>query len=449
MVGEPRAADDKAEEAAFALGVEAYIYGYPLVLMDMTRQVLTNVPSPVKGRAPLNQFAHIRAFPTPEHKDVVSPNADTLYSVAWLDLSREPLVLHVPDTAGRYYLMPLMDAWTNVFASPGKRTTGTREGTFLISGPGWKGTVPAGVTRIAAPTNLVWLIGRTQANGKDDFPAVHALQKQYTLTPLSAWGKPYTPPERVPVEPGVDQKTPPVQQVAKLDAAAFFQRLATVLKANPPPAADAGMVEKLGRLGIVPGKEFDFAKLDAATQKGLQRAVTAAPLAILVGAPKIGKRENGWQVSRELGTYGTDYRKRAVAARLLLGAVPPEDAIYPLTTVDGAGRKLTGSQRYVLHFAKGQTPPVHAFWSLTMYNSDRFFVENPLERYAIGDRDKLRFNADGSLDLYIQHESPGKDKEANWLPAPRGEFILILRLFWPKKEAIEGVWKIPPVIRAA
>jgi hypothetical protein len=441
------AADTLKEAEAPTPAAEAYIYGYPLVLMDVTRQVLTNVASAAKGRAPMNRFGHLEAFPTPEHRDVVSPNADTLYSVAWLDLSREPLVLQVPDTAGRYYLMPLMDAWTNVFASPGKRTTGTREGNFAILGPGWKGTLPEGVTPLRAPTNLVWLIGRTQTNGTADFPAVHALQKQYALTPLSGWAKPLTPPERVAIDPRVDTKTPPVKQVADLDAGTFFRRLAALLKDNPAPAADADMVGKLRRLGIVAGKDFDPGKLDDAGREGLKRAVKAGQERITAEVSKLGERENGWRVSRDLGNYGTDYLRRAAAARVLLGAVLPADAIYPRTGVDGAGEKLTGTRRYVLHFAPGKTPPVQAFWSLTLYDADHFFVANSLRRYAIGDRDPLRFNKDGSLDLYIGHESPGKEKESNWLPAPRGEFNLILRLFQPKEEALRGTWKVPPVQR--
>jgi hypothetical protein len=439
------AAEKRTEEEAFTLGVEAYVYGYPLVLMDVTRQRLTNVAAPIQGRAPINQFGHRTMFPTPESNAVVTPNADTLYSLVWLDLKREPLILHVPDTAGRYYIMPLMDAWTNVFSSLGKRTTGTGEGHFAILGPGWKGKLPEGVTPIRAPTNLVWLIGRTQANGKADFPAVHAIQKQYRVTPLSAWGKPYTPPTGGPIDPTVNAKTPTVEQVAAMDATSFFQRLARLLKDNPPHAADAEMIKKLERLGIVPGKEFVPDKLDSATLAGLRRAVKAAQQKIAAELPRLGERENGWLVSRNLGSYGTDYLRRAVVAHSLLAALLPEDALYYRATVDSAGRRLSGANRYVLHFARGQTPPVRAFWSLTMYNTHHFFVANPIDRYAIGDRDKLRFNDDGSLDLYIQHESPGKDREANWLPAPREEFVLALRLFWPREEALKDVWKVPAI----
>ena len=422
------------------LGVEAYVYGFPLVLMEVSKRVMTHVPSPTPSKAPINQFAHMQAFPTPDFKDVVSPNADTLYSSAWLDLSREPIVLHVPDTQGRYYLMPMLDGWTNVFASPGKRTTGTKAGDFAIVGPGWQGTLPAGVREIKAPTTMVWILGRTQTNGTSDFAAVHAIQRQYTLTPLSAFGKPYSPPPAAPVDPNVDDKTPPVEQVAKMDAATFFGMLADLMVANPPAAADAPMLAKLKQIGIVPGQ-----KPDPAQRKSLDAAVKVAQAKMAEAAKSPGTPENGWVVHRDLGSYGTDYGKRAVVALIGLGANLAADAIYPYTEVGSEGRPLNGSRRYVIHFAKGQTPPVEAFWSVTMYDSHHFFVANPINRYAIGDRDALRFNPDGSLDLFLQHQSPGKEKEANWLPAPAGNFNLIMRMYWPKPEALKGTYKIPAV----
>ncbi|MEN6496618.1 MAG: DUF1254 domain-containing protein [Thermoguttaceae bacterium] len=421
-------------------GVEAYVYGFPLVLMEVSKRVMTHVPSPTPSKAPINQFAHMQAFPTPDFKDVVSPNADTLYSSAWLDLSREPIVLHVPDTQGRYYLMPMLDGWTNVFASPGKRTTGTKAGDFAIVGPGWQGTLPAGVREIKAPTTMVWLLGRTQTNGASDFAAVHAIQRQYTLTPLSAFGNRYSPLPAVPVDPNVDDKTPPVEQVAKMDAATFFGMLADLMVANPPAAADAPMLAKLKQIGVVPGQ-----KPDPVQMKSLDAAVKVAQAKMAEAARNPGPLENGWVVRRDLGDYGTDYGKRAVVALIGLGANLSADAIYPYTEVDDEGRPLNGSRRYVIHFAKGQTPPVEAFWSVTMYDSHHFFVANPINRYAIGDRDALRFNPDGSLDLFLQHQSPGKEKESNWLPAPAGNFNLIMRMYWPKPEVLNGTYKIPAV----
>jgi hypothetical protein len=433
---------DEAEKIA----VDAYIYGYPLVLMDVTKKVTTNVPKVEGKRAPVNQLCHLRAFPDYTFTDVVSPNADTLYSFAWLDLAGEPIVLSVPDLGERYYLMPLLDAWTNVFASPGKRTTGNRRGDFAIVGPGWNGNLPAGIQEIKSPTNMVWLIGRTQTDGKDDYANVHGIQDHYVLTPLSALGKLYTPPANVPVEPGIDMSTPPADQVARMDAAAFFARLNALMKDNPPAAADENALKRFAAIGLKPGKPFDLKSHETAIARGLEQGVRNAQAKIVAEARKPhGKIVNGWQVLNNTGSYGIAYLWRAVVALIGLGANLPEDAIYPRATTDVAGQPLTGAHRYVIRFPKGQLPPVGAFWSLTVYNAKQTFVQNPLDRYAIGDRDKLKFNDDGSLSLYIQHDSPGKDKESNWLPAPADSFNLIMRLYWPKKDVVDGTWKMPPI----
>jgi hypothetical protein len=372
----------------------------------------------------------------------VSPNADTLYSTAWLDLAKEPIVLSVPDTNGRYYLMPMLDAWTNVFASPGKRTTGTTKADFAICGPGWKGSVPSGVNELRAPTQMVWIIGRTQTNGRKDYDAVHGLQAQYKLTPLSAWGKDYAPPASVPIEAAADKQTSPVEFVAKMDGTAFFTRLAALMKTNPPASEDAPIIAKLARIGLVPGQPFNA---DPALAAELDAGAKAASQTIIDEAHKRGGAAKGWMVSSGIGLYGTDYAKRAGVAYFGLGANLDADAMYPSARNDLDGQPLDGANRYVIHFEKTKTPPVEAFWSVTMYNDKQAFVDNPLDRYAIGDRDALKPNADGSIDLYIQNESPGADKESNWLPAPKGSFNLVMRMYWPKDEALKGEYAIPPL----
>jgi hypothetical protein len=421
------------------LAQEVYVYAYPLVLMDVSRQVLT-------ARTPANQFRHSPAFPDASFTGVVSPNADTLYSSAWLDLDKEPLILSVPDTKGRYYVMQMLDAWTNVFAAPGKRTTGTGSGDFAIIGPHWQGQAPVGVTEIRSPTAMVWLLGRTQTNGTSDFPAVHAIQEQYRLTPLSVWnGAPATTPGTAATE-ALDTKTAPVAQVAAMDAATFFSRFAKLLPDNPPAAEDAPMVEKLARLGIEPGKAFLLDKPDAASSRAIQGGAKDG-LASIAAVAKSGVPggTTGWTIRLGLGRYGTEYLKRACVAWLGLGANLPEDAIYPTLRVDAEGQPLNGANRYVLHFDKKDLPPANAFWSLTLYNDKQFFVDNPLNRYALGDRDRLKYNKDGSLDLHVRNTSPGKDKDANWLPAPTDSFNLMLRVYWPKPEALDGTW-VPPKV---
>ncbi len=427
-----------------AVAEDAYIYGYPLLVMDATARQMTNVPTPSAASAPVNQLARVDTLPDASFKAVVRPNVDTLYTVAFLDVAKEPMVLHIPDTGGRYYLMPMLDAYTNVVASPGKRTTGTQEQTLAIVGPDWQGTLPDRVTKVQAPTNLVWLIGRTQINGKADLPAVTALTAKYTLTPLSAYGKPYTPPRTDHVDPSIDMTAKPPDVVAKMDPNAYFTRLAQLMKDQPPPARDQVALARFAKLGLSPGR---FQPSPEA-----QRAISAAPRRALAriqaNVAKLGTPHDGWMFSTSLGSYDTRYLERAAVALAGLGANLAKDAVYPSAYTDAKGQPLTGENRYVLHFAKGQEPPVNAFWSLTMYDANGYLVANPIDRFAIGDRDKLKRNPDGSLDLLIQHDPPTGDLAANWLPAPAGPFNLTLRLYWPKDPVLEGRWTPPGTERS-
>ncbi len=428
----------KVDEEMKRLATEVYVYAYPLVLMDVTKQVQT-------AKTPVNTFAHRRASIDASGTDVLNPNPDVLYSEAWLDLARDPVVLSVPDTHGRYYVMALLDAWTNVFQSPGKRTTGTKKGDFVIVGPKWKGELPQDLEEIKSPTDMVWLLGRTEINGKADEAAAMKLVDQYKLVPLSQWHKAGHAPAAA--HPGGDVKTPPAEQVAKMDAQTFFTRFAALLPGNPPSKADAQVVEKVKKLGIVAGQPFVTGTLDAAAVKGIEDGAKGALDAIVLAAKgSIGDLRNGWTINWDLGRYGTNYGLRAVIAWLGLGANAPEDAIVPSTYLDAGGHPLNGANKYVLHFDKGKAPPADGFWSLAMYNDKHAFFANPLDRHAIGDRDKLKFNPDGSLDLYLQNEDPGKDRESNWLPAPKENFSVILRVYWPKQEMLDHNWT-PPAIK--
>ncbi len=434
-----------SEDEALKLGTQAYIYGYPLVTMDLTRKVMTNVEVPEKTRAPMGQFLNAREYPDASFKDVTTPNADTLYSFAWLSLSKEPYILHLPDEKDRYYLMPMLSGWTDIFEVPGTRTTGTKAQDYAIVGPMWKGDLPKGVKEIKAPTNMVWIIGRTYCDGTpEDYVKVHAIQDQYKVTPLSAYGKPYTPPKGT-VDPSIDMKTPVRDQVNAMAAASFFKKLAQLMQDNPPAKADAPMVEKLKKLGIVPGVAFDISKLDANAVKGLNQSVKAGLEKIKEQEKVGGIDKNGWLFSLKTGVYGTDYLQRAFITAVGLGANLPEDAVYPMAHVDSKGKRLNGANKYVIHFAKEKMPPVKGFWSLTMYDEQMFFVQNPLNKYTVSPRNHLTFNQDGSLDLYVQHDSPGKEKENNWLPAPTGNFNLMFRFYWPEEPIIKGKWNPPGV----
>jgi hypothetical protein len=435
-------------EEAQKIGVEAVIYGLPLVVMDLTKRITTNVPEPQpNAHAPINQFGNALKYPLASDHTVVRLNIDTLYSWAWLDLAKQPMVLSLPDTGGRYYMMPMLDAWTNVFASPGTRTTGNKAGQFAITGPGWAGTLPAGVTEIKSPSNIVWIIGRTQTNGPKDYAAANALQKQYKLTPLSAFGKPYTPPPGV-LDPAVDMKSGPADQLAKMDTTTFFKTLARLVVSNPPAAADAPALAMFTKIGVVPGQDFDPGKLDPAIAKELEKSMQIALQRLQAAAKTWGKPVNGWNVPpMNVGEFGTDYGFRAVVAFIGLGANLPADAIYPFAFVDGDGKPLNGANRYEVHFNKAQTPPANALWSLTMYDAQSFPVENPINRYTISSWMPVKYNEDGSLDVYVQKGSPGKDKEANWLPAATGDFSITMRVYWPKPAILDGTWKPPPVKR--
>jgi hypothetical protein len=442
-------AEEITEDEAYEIGVEAYVYFYPLVSLDITRRQGTNVEiGKEPGKGPMNTFANMRAYPSADFRIVVRPNFDTLYSSAWLDMTKEPVVVSTPDTDGRFYLLPMLDMWSDVFASPGSRTTGTQAANFLLTPPGWTGDVPAGMTHIPAPTPFVWVIGRTKTDGPADYDAVHKIQDGFQITPLSQWGKKAAAP-KVVIDPKIDMKTPPKIQVDTMEADAYFAYAAELLKVNPPHITDQPMIARLKRIGFEVGKSFDLSKKPAAVQKALARVPKGSQQLFAWKVPTLARVANGWSMNTDtMGVYGNYYLKRAIVAQIGLGANLPEDAIYPMNLVDAAGQPLEGKHNYVLHFPRGATPPVAAFWSLTLYDSDGFQVGNSLNRFALSSWMPLVYNADGSLDLYIQHDNPGPEKQVNWLPAPDGPFNLLLRLYSPKMDALTGKWTPPPVTRA-
>lgn len=432
----------------FVLAQDAYIYGYPLVTMEMTRRVITNVAKVEGTHGPMGQIIKLREYPNASFRDVTAPNADTLYTTAFFDVGKEPWLLSIPDMKDRYFLFPMLDGWTNVFEVPGKRTTGTGAQTYAITGPGWKGTLPTGVREYKSPTSIVWLLGRIYCTGTpEDYAAVHALQDQVKLMPLSSYGKPYTPPAGT-VDPSIDMKTAVREQVNRMDPIAYFTLLAQLMKTNPPAVADAPELAKSARIGLVAGKDFDAGKLLNADFAKRIPQVAFDRIMLQFKVNKAIKDINGWGYTTKTGLYGTDYFMRAFVTAIGLGANRPQDAVYPSSQKDGDGKAYDGANKYVLHFAKGQMPPARGFWSVTMYDSDYFFVANPINRYSISARQNLKSNTDGSVDLYIQKDSPGADKEANWLPAPSGKFQLMMRLYWPNERnpsILDGSWEPPAV----
>jgi hypothetical protein len=431
------------------IAASAYTFAYPLVLLDVTRR--TDLERRAQAGLPgANHFVHARAFPDEHSRIVIRPNADTLYSTAWLDLSHEPILLHVPDTHGRYYVMQLLDAWTETFDMPGKRTRGTGARWFGIVGPGWKGSLPPNVEKIDAPTNTVWLLGRTQVNGVADYGEVHAIQNGFALVPLSQYSHGAARSAPAPGSPpGPNRNDPPPMQVQRMTAREFFQLVANLLETNPPHPQDAPLMKQLARVGILPGGVFNPESLSTAAQQAFEQGAKAAAdsLATLGSQGGAGEKLNGWSsgFGAATGRYGIRYDARAAVARLGLGALPPEEAIYFSCCQTDAAHSLSGEHVYTLHFSAAQLPPVRAFWSLTLYGEDGYFVPNSIRRFAIGDRDALKFNSDGSLDLFVQRDAPGADRDGNWLPAPDGKFNLSLRLYWPDEEVVRGRWQPPPV----
>jgi hypothetical protein len=436
-----------AQQQLHAIAVESYHFLYPLVTMEATRRQLTNAEAGhLPGRAPTNQFGHVRAFPSADMRVVVRPNFDTLYSPAFLDLTEGPVVVSIPDTDGRYYLLPILDMWTDVFASPGWRTSGTGAQAYAITPPGWEGTLPDGVGRIDATTDVVWVIGRTQTNGPADYAAVNAIQDGITATPLAAWGRPYTPPPFTP-DTSVDNAIEPLGWVESLTGDAFFTLAAELLARFPAHVTDWGVLERAKRIGLVAGSPFVFADLDAGTQAAVQAAPKAAVAAMHAAFPLMAAVKNGWAMNTQsMGVYGNEYLKRAIVTQVGLGANQPQDAIYPVLLADADGQPVNGDHDYVLRFEADELPPVDGFWSLTMYDQAGFQVANELDRFALGDRDPLVYGADGSLELYVQRTSPGTERQANWLPSASGPLGLTLRLYAPHANVLDGHWA-PPAVR--
>jgi hypothetical protein len=418
-------------EAAREFAADAYVYLYPLVLMDAMRRRMTRV-------APANVFAHVSHLPSAGLRDVVRPSLDALHSYAWLDVSRGPVLVSVPDACDGYYLLPGFDMWSDLVAVPGTRTSGNWPADYAVVGPGWEGELPDRVRRIDAPTPFLWLVGHVQPGCRcsADF------RSRLTITPFtvargggSAHG------------PDVDAAAPPVEQVDALTAAEFFARGAELMALHPPHVHDHAVLQRLERVGIVAGEPFETRLLPRTISEALPAAVARARFEIHRRWSSIGPKRNGWLVcSRAMGSWGADYLKRAAVARFSPGAVTPEDVVQAVALSDGLDRPLDGSRRYTLRFAAQERPPVLAFWSLTAYDEDGYVVPNELDRYAIGSRDELEVGADGSLELAIQYAAPGQGPAANWLPCPPGRFNLCLRLYRPERDVLEDAWAPPALI---
>jgi hypothetical protein len=426
--------------------LRSYVYGYAPIVMEATRQRATAVPNATTfaGAAPVNQLGRVNSLETPAEKLVIRPNADMLITNAWLDLSHEPMVLHLPDTGGRYYLMPFLDAYSNVFASLGSRTTGTREGDYVIVGPDWKGRLPRRIAGVVhAPTNTVWLIGRTLVHGPSDLAAAVALANQYQLIPLTLYPNflltgSYTPPVSVPVTPpDLDFGKLPIGSGPGFSTPQFFDELLTISLKNPPPRRQEPQAELLVGEGEL---------LKSLVTQDVENQAIAAFITELA---KDTTNANGWTTRPDIGSSGSNYLLRSAIARFGLGANLPEDSVYYTTHTDISNNSLSGNNDYVIHFSPGQIPPVRGYWSVTVYGPDGFLIENSIKRYSIGSESGLVRNADGSIDILLQSAAPAA-VPSNWLPTPAGEaFNLTLRLYFPDETVLKGVYTPPTVTSPA
>jgi hypothetical protein len=439
---------------------EAYVFGYPLISSEMHRLQMSNVAKPVGQRAPLNSFWHARRLTQPGERHPLLTDADTLASFAWLDLGQEALLFSYPDMGKRYFSFGLHSLWMPALATFGSRSGGGKAATLLISGPGWQGQVPKGVRHVPSPTRYLAILGRIQAGpGEADQRNVNALQARLRIAPLPARAKPPGPASpTLETHPDFSTGDTPRQLIAAMDAASYFNLLARLMASAAPPAAqDAAMLQKMARIGLEPGKAFDLPALEPALQAVLQATGPRAMAQIVAHHGKLFTSVNGWQLPLTSGEFGTDYLSRAAVAAFDWPGTLPQEILQMTTRVDAAGRALNGAFDYTLRFAKGQAPPVDAFWSLTMRaeaNGRAGLVPNTAERFSLRSRDKLVPDADGALTLQVQSFAPGFDNSANWLPAPRGDFTLVLRLYHPRPAAPsalppgQGTWAAPPLRRA-
>lgn len=445
-------------KALVKLAAEAYIYGYPMVYTIEEQIKHVNGEHPLPAR-PVNVMGYSDILLGPE-VHFVSPNNDTCYMSLDGDVTQEPLVLHVPDTGDRYYVLQFIDAWTNNFAYIGSRATGNKEGFFLFAGPDWQGDVPKGVTLVRAPTNIFHMVGRYAVSGEADVPEARALMQATWVTPLSHYPEQLDTSQR---KYGDWDLAPWNRDVT--DKLSWWEKFRAWSQLFPPPAAEQEYLQKFAPLGLL-DKDSPYVKPKLGLTKLLQAGQKAGDEFIDTTSKAGGDTVNGWVMTTHLFDFNLDsfsigainkpewkiddrakaHVVRAVAARLGLWGNHAYEALYAMLWVDDRGERLTGANRYVLHF--GEQPPVEAFWSLTMYDAVNFYlVANPIKRYSIGDRTPgIQYNDDGSLDIYLQHDSPGPEAESNWLPTPEDVFRPTLRMYQPKPALFDGSWQ-PPTIK--
>lgn len=439
------------EQEARDIASEIYVYLYPLVLGDLARRQATNVDVADKpGFAPANTFQHTRCYQDVLAKPGGRANLDMLPTAAWLDVAREPLALTVPDAGSRHVFFTFQNAWSDAFLTLGPRTGTGRAATYVLANPAWKGKTPKDTIRVDVPSDRIRVSGFVQAKGAEDCTAANAVQDGYQAVPLSLWQKAQKPakPTKFKPDPKVDMAVPAVDQVAAMPAGDYFKAGLELLKAQKANPTDGTLLLRLQKLGIDPQGKFDFEKLDMASKMALTEAAANGPKLIQWRSGVALRGNKGWvQGSDYSGAQGNAYLKRAALAYSGAPAITVEDALVFGTSVDADGYPLTGEKRYTIRIKKGELPPAVAYWSLTLYDAAGSIVANKLNRIMFTSDSPLKADKDGSIDLYLQFDSPGAAREGNWLPVPKAPFNLVLRLYAPAASALDGSWTPPGVER--
>ena len=432
-------ADSETVENIWETVEDAYVYAFPLVLMDATKISATNTEEAFTEKAPVNQFIHSAALADAQFRNVVTPNVDTIYSQVWYDLSEEPMVYELPET-DRFCKVQVLDGWTNTAAVLDKA------GAYAITFSTWEGELPEGVTRIDVPTSMAWSITRIVLSGEEDLPNVRAIQEKMKLMPLSNYisGDTYEPPKGSYSE---ENNYVPVDKVLSMDPVTFFNKANELMVKNPPAAADKEMLEKIAAVNIGPGMEFDTSVLTGDVAENWKTMLTEVRLKLIKEGQKFSKKLGQWDYFGEpIGDFNTEYAYRALVALAGLGANTVEVALYPKIEQDADGNTLTGEKSYILHFESYPQVLEGGFWSVTAYGDDDFLIDNPIDRYCINDRSGLQANDDGSVDVILSEDAP-KDT-TNWLPVGDGGFHLFMRIYTPDMDALD-TWTAPTITEIA
>ena len=441
--------DAPAREVSLQSTAEAeaiFDYAYPLVIMKISQDLMLTVP--IRPRTTPNHFIHFRRLAQPEQRAVVLGNRNTLYSVGWLDLSQGPVVFEIPDMGDRYYVMPLLDAWTNTFESLGSRTTGQGPQKYLIATATYDGVVPEGYTLIQSPTPMVWITGRIQADSSEDAISVARLRDDFVLMTLEEQRTGADPFANYVPQYTFGKVRLPVPYSLQMEAAEFYDTFFEMQAANPGPEADAEMMRLMQNIGVDLTSDARFVDLPDSVQTALEAGLKAKQAIYSEAFYEGAAQSESWlfNIDPAMGNWGGDFSRRAYWAMWGLGTNISQDAVYGVTQLDQNLQPLNGQQTYRLHFDAEELPPTRAFWSVTNYDNEGYLERNELDRYSLGSNHQLNYNTDGSLDLYLSHLQP-EDTALNWVPAPEGAFKTLLRIYWPEEQVLAGEWDLPDVER--